>query len=481
MFTTEECHGIAYAQVDGSEIVATGSIIDNLSAIDSQIAFFDNNQIEALYIVDTDGDISTSTDNILYSTASDMTLLENSVSGLSEWFGDVYCYYGGKLAISTDMESFNDTELYIPSDNYFVTDNGNMICFETVNEESKDISAYVYSNRAWSQPIKLVTSDAVINDISGFKASNGDIVIAYSKGNVNNETGVSKIESVDLAMATIVPSYDLSADIAYIDKESIVDNETVEIIVDVTNHGAKYVNKVDVALYNGTTVVANETITQTILPGETAQVSLHYQIPEGFSHFDGIVEVMPNGHDDCDTSNNTYEITLDYKDVSLDQITYSKKADDTWEINVAISNLGFETENNIEISIKLGEQVLESKTVQTLKPLETQGLVFSVHEEGVEYIIEITQLEDEDNIVNNGGTITFEKAVLEPEYVVGDLNGDDEVTDSDAIYLMYYTFFPEDYPINQDCDFDGDGEVTDNDAIYLMYYTFFPEDYPLSN
>ncbi len=65
--------------------------------------------------------------------------------------------------------------------------------------------------------------------------------------------------------------------------------------------------------------------------------------------------------------------------------------------------------------------------------------------------------------------------------VLGDLNGDDEVTDSDAIYLMYHTFFPEEYPANQDCDFDGDGEVTDNDAIYLMYHTFFPEEYPLSN
>lgn len=479
VFTAENCHGIAYAQVNGSEIVATGNIADKLSAIDSQIVFFDNDSFEALYIVDTDGDISTSTDNILYSTASNMTLLENSVSGLSEWFGDVYCYYGGKLAISTDMETFDDTELYIPSDNYFVTDNGNMICFETVNENSKDISAYVYSNGSWSQPIKLVTSNAIINDISGFKESNGNIVIAYSKGNVNNETGVSKIESVDLAMATIVPSYDISADVAYIDKESIVDNETVEIIVDVTNHGAKYVNKVDVALYNGTNVVANETITQTILPGETVQVSLFYQIPEGFNPFDGIVEVLPNGHDDCDTSNNTYEITLDYKDISLEQITYSKKADDTWEINVAISNLGFESENDIEVSIKQDEQVLESKTVQSLKPLETQGLVFSVHEEGIEYIVEITQLENEDNIVNNGGTITVEKAVIEPEYIVGDLNDDDEVTDSDAIYLMYHTFFPEDYPVKQDCDFDGDGEVTDNDAIYLMYHTFFPDEYPI--
>ncbi len=71
--------------------------------------------------------------------------------------------------------------------------------------------------------------------------------------------------------------------------------------------------------------------------------------------------------------------------------------------------------------------------------------------------------------------------IAQASFTVGDLDGDDEVTDSDAIYLMYHTFFPEEYPVNQDCDFDGDGEATDNDAIYLMYHTFFPEEYPLSN
>ena len=68
-----------------------------------------------------------------------------------------------------------------------------------------------------------------------------------------------------------------------------------------------------------------------------------------------------------------------------------------------------------------------------------------------------------------------------PAFLKGDVNGDGEVTDADAVYLLYNTFFGDDeYPVNQPCDFNGDGEVTDADAVYLLYYTFFgDEDYPL--
>ncbi len=66
-----------------------------------------------------------------------------------------------------------------------------------------------------------------------------------------------------------------------------------------------------------------------------------------------------------------------------------------------------------------------------------------------------------------------------PEYVIGDLNGDKKVTDADAIYLLYYTLLPDLYPINQSADYNGDGKVTDADAIYLLYYTLLPDLYPL--
>ena len=62
----------------------------------------------------------------------------------------------------------------------------------------------------------------------------------------------------------------------------------------------------------------------------------------------------------------------------------------------------------------------------------------------------------------------------------GDIDGVEGVTDADAEYLLMYTFFPEDYPVNQECDFNGDGFVNDADAEHLLMYTFFPEDYPLN-
>ncbi len=63
----------------------------------------------------------------------------------------------------------------------------------------------------------------------------------------------------------------------------------------------------------------------------------------------------------------------------------------------------------------------------------------------------------------------------------GDLNGDEQVSADDAIYLLYRIFFGEgQYPVTQNCDIDGNGKLEADDAIYLLYHVFFGETmYPL--
>ena len=65
------------------------------------------------------------------------------------------------------------------------------------------------------------------------------------------------------------------------------------------------------------------------------------------------------------------------------------------------------------------------------------------------------------------------------EPVSGDMNGDHQLSDADALYLLRFTLFPARYPISIDADVNADGVVTDADALYLLRHTLFPARYPL--
>lgn len=63
----------------------------------------------------------------------------------------------------------------------------------------------------------------------------------------------------------------------------------------------------------------------------------------------------------------------------------------------------------------------------------------------------------------------------EDEYLKGDVNGNYVVDDKDVIHLLFYTFFPDEYSVNQPVDFNGDEQVNRDDALRLLYYIYFPE------
>ena len=116
-------------------------------------------------------------------------------------------------------------------------------------------------------------------------------------------------------------------------------------------------------------------------------------------------------------------------------------------------------------------------------------LRFKVNADAVEGAYNVSVYTDSDNDILNAdlvpvqleavaGSVNVEASA--EDAILGDADGNDSVTASDAVYLMYHTLYgAEQYPLNQECDFDGDGDVDSDDAVYLLYHTLFGEVYPL--
>ena len=65
---------------------------------------------------------------------------------------------------------------------------------------------------------------------------------------------------------------------------------------------------------------------------------------------------------------------------------------------------------------------------------------------------------------------------INPQY---DLTGDSIVNTDDVIFLLYHSYFPALYKIEDTSifDFDKDNKITDKDAISLLFFIFFPDIY----
>lgn len=62
-----------------------------------------------------------------------------------------------------------------------------------------------------------------------------------------------------------------------------------------------------------------------------------------------------------------------------------------------------------------------------------------------------------------------------------DLNEDGTTDERDAVYLLYHTLLPADYPLTGNADYDANGTVDMQDALRLLYHTLLPNEYPLWN
>ena len=178
----------------------------------------------------------------------------------------------------------------------------------------------------------------------------------------------------------------------------------------------------------------------------------------------------------------TFEVTLAFeegtliKSVGIDDIEFDSN---TFELNTVEWLLEDTVIADWDSSNNIGVAVFENNTSVT----DLVRLTLTVKDSAPEGIANIgctIVLKQKDTIEVTVPVYVEEDKVPVRYTLPGDTNGDNTVTDADAVLLLYYTLFPEKYTVNQECDFNGDKVVDSDDAVYLLYYTLYADKYPLN-
>ena len=179
------------------------------------------------------------------------------------------------------------------------------------------------------------------------------------------------------------------------------------------------------------------------------------------------------------------------------------KAGDTVSLNVALSNaaaassLAFSdiTYNSEALTLESAEWVPNDADISDWNEEDGRGVLGYEKEKDLNGDVLKLTFKVKDNAEEGEYTVgtafyliindVIYEAAVEPgtitvkNIIKGDFNNDKKVTDKDAIYLLFSTFYSDEYPLNQSGDLNNDGKVDSKDATHLLYYIYFPKIYKI--
>lgn len=406
-FETESTYGIDYAVIKNGEVTSSKTAVESISSIDSHIAVLNGNEADIYYIVDTDGDLATTEDNVLYENAG---IVKDSVnvSGLCSYDGIIYYYKDGQISSLGENYYLTGETLKITNNNYCILNDGKTVVFTRQEEKCADIYAYFYDEmkNAWGEAVRLTNLDCKITDLSGFTDQNGIIQLAFNKKNLAEENSESTYYTSDLSVISITPSYNISLKDVYAEKSNIMQGEELDINIEVYNKGEKTVEGLLVSIYDGNgSFLSQSSLDEVLLPGEEGKYKISYLVPEDFTPTEITVEVTVPYAADYDSEDNSMKMMLDFNNLSVSGINYAK-TENGYSINAVIANTGFSPEKDVEVSLLKGEETLETVRIETLASLEKKDISFNSILENEEYTVKITEKDNEEILVDNEKKIT---------------------------------------------------------------------------
>ena len=283
------------------------------------------------FIIDTDGDLSTSNDINVFSYSSGYSTEFEKKDIHSAIIGAYYGYIDNeKVLFVTDGANiyydlnnerksvFSKTQ-NISSLN-LVEQNGNPVFLWTDDVESGNQICFVnYDEASWSSPVVLTKAEGYYFDRLDMVNYNDNLVGVFMQNELkyNEDSESYDISQVNLAYITIEDYMDLKVGSVFVEEETLVPGDTAEICVYVENLGTETINNVEFTLFDSNSDIQTTEVEIELAPGENKNIYIDYVVPENFKQTALTVSAKIINGTDVDITNNSLTETIGLPDIRI--------------------------------------------------------------------------------------------------------------------------------------------------------------------
>ena len=342
-----------------------------------------------------------------------------------------------------------------------LSDSGRSVMLYTESAESGSdlyIREYNAETDAWSEGIRLTYQElGYINDYSAFINEDGEIVVVYTS---------ELDEAADMYVTEAVPREDITVNSVYYDANTAVPGNTVEVYLDITNHGAQDIDKLRIALEKDGSTVSESVITTSLAAGETTVLTVPVQTPESGEYGEYRIVVSAPEHEEFDDSDNNAVLVFGETDLALDYEAFF--GNDVRILDITVENRsGYASGAALTVRRDNAEgEVLDIITIDSVDAKSVEAIRYIADDTPGTLYLEVTADAEETRLYDN--SVSY--LIREPEIsiVYGDVDGDGEVTTADADLLSrYFAGHDVTLPVPEAADVNGDEVVNRKDAMIL--------------
>lgn len=386
-----------YSSAEGSSTaVCTG-----MNYILSLACAFVDGRDQVAYSMDQDGDVSTTNDVKAFTLASgkqtqltpeneeletaDFAVTYGELDGkTTAFFADAndiyYVQDGGAKKVFTSPRSIN-------GDLQVLSQGGNtLLVWTEVSEAGTELFQCNYAAGAWSEPVQLSKTGALLHNISAV-LHNGQVYGVLGCTERTQEDGAYVNGQTDLCAMEATEFTDLEASLTVIDESQFAKGEDATLSVYLKNNGTSRIDTVALTLTDtlGTELTVEKEVQ--LASGAETIVEVIYPVPQNYGRTELTLTAAVLGAQETNTQNNADTESLGFADISIGDM----KVEDVGNyfiLTAVLSNDNQVSANGVKVEVRSGSrdgELLDSIEVGTMQPGDLQAVQYVVAKDSVSY------------------------------------------------------------------------------------------------